>query len=194
MLGDWKLRGLAEVGWAESWGGGDEAYFGRYTDYRDGVIDAARVEAHHAATGAYTEIGAQAIGRDDASAFLDAGQRGRLRVRAYYDELPHHYANDARILFDGVGSEHLTLPSGLVAGGNPDAAIDAEIANGGNSRLSLQRDKAGVEVQLDSESERRRCAPDIAPRSAAASALSAARFASRSRTRTSEASSRPSSR
>jgi MtrB/PioB family decaheme-associated outer membrane protein len=149
VLGDWKLRGLADVGWAESWGGGNESYFERYSDHRDGVIDAARFEAHHATTGAYAEIGAQAIGRDDVSTFLDAGQRGWLRVRAYYDELPHRYANDARVLFDGVGSENLTLPSGLVAGGNPDAAIDAELANRGNSRLALQRDKTGVEVQLD---------------------------------------------
>jgi MtrB/PioB family decaheme-associated outer membrane protein len=149
VLGDWKLRGLAEVGWAESWGSRNEAYFERYTDHRDGAIDSARLEAHDTTTGAYAEFGALAIGRDDVSAFLDAGQRGWLRVRAYYDELPHRYANDARILFDGVGSEHLTLPSGLVAGGNSDAAIDAALANRGNSRLALQRDKTGVEVQLD---------------------------------------------
>ena len=149
LLGDWKLRGLLELGWEESWGGGDESYFGQYTDHRDGVIDAARLEADHPVSGAYTEIGARAIGRDDVSAFLEAGRRESLRVRAYYDELPHRYANDARILFDGAGSERLTLPSGLVAGGNPDAAIDAALASRPTSRLSLQRDEAGVDVRID---------------------------------------------
>ena len=149
LLGDWRLRGLADLGWQESWGGEDEAYFGQYTDYRDGVLDAARLEAHHAGTGAYAEIGTRAIGRDDVSAFLDAGRRGSLRVRAWYDELPHHYANDARILFDGAGSEHLTLPNGLVPGGNPDAAIDAALASRPISRLSLQRDDAGVDARFD---------------------------------------------
>jgi MtrB/PioB family decaheme-associated outer membrane protein len=149
LLGDWKLRGLAEFGWIESWGGANEAYYEEFGDHKDGAIDAARFEAHHAPSGAYAEFGASAIGRDDASAFLDAGQRGLLRVRAFYDELPHRYANDARILFDGAGSQNLTLPAGLVAGGNPDAAIDAAIAERSKSRLAVDRQKSGVELQLD---------------------------------------------
>lgn len=151
-LGDWRLRGLADLGWAESGGDTDETRFGQYTDYHDGVIDALRFEAFHATTGAYAEVGATAIGRDDISAFLDTGQRGWLQIRATYDELPRRYANDARILFGGVGTEHLTLPTGLVPSGSSDAAIDAALAGRGESRLAIQRDKTSVEVKLQPNS------------------------------------------
>ena len=144
----WSVRGFAEVGWQESWGGSEEAYFEEYGDLRDGVIDATRVELRHAPSGFYSELGAQALGRDDASAFLEAGQPGRLRIRGFYEALPHRYANDARVLFDGVGSEQLTLPAPLVPGGNPDAAIDAALAGRPDERLALEREKAGVALRF----------------------------------------------
>ncbi len=146
-LGDgWIVGGFGEVGWMESSGGDDEAYLERYSDYRDGIVDALRLEARNAPSGFYVELGANALGRDDASAFLDFGQRGRLRVRGSYDKLPHRYANDARVLFDGAGSESLTLPAGLVAGGSSDAAIDAAIAARPESRVAFTREKGGVEL------------------------------------------------
>ena len=151
-LGDWTTHWLADLGWAGSWGGSDESRFGQYTDYRDGVISALRVETLQASTGNYAEIGATELGRDDVSAFLDTGRRGWLRLRATYDELPRRYANDARILFDGAGSEHLTLPSGLVPSGSSDADIDAALAGRGQSRLSVQRDKTAVELSLQPNS------------------------------------------
>jgi len=147
-LGDWRLRGFADLGWAESWGGSDESRFGQYHDYSDGVIDALRLETFQAKTGNYAELGATAIGRDDVSVFLDTGRRGGLRLRATYDELPRRYANDARILFDGVGSEHLTLPSPLVPSASSDADIDAALANRGKSKLAVQRDKTALELSL----------------------------------------------
>jgi MtrB/PioB family decaheme-associated outer membrane protein len=152
-LDDWKMHWLADLGWGESWGGSDESRFGQYTDYRDGVISALRLETLQASTGNYAEIGATSLGRDDVSAFLDTGRRGWLRLRATYDELPRRYANDARILFNGVGSEHLTLPNGLVPSGSTDADIDAALASRGQSHLSVQRDKSAVELSLQPNPE-----------------------------------------
>ena len=90
----------------------DEAYYREYTDRSDGILDALRLDARHT-SGAYAELGAQALGRNDASLFAEGGWRGSLRVRGYYDELLHRFADDARVLYQGVGSEHLTLPAGL---------------------------------------------------------------------------------
>ena len=148
----WTASGFAEVGWAGSWGASSEAYFDRYSDRDDGILDAFRVELRHGGRGAFAELGARQLGRDDASAFVDAGLRGRLRLRAVYDALPHRYAGDARLLFDGLGGENLQLPAGLVAGGNTDAAIDAALAGRGRRRLALQRERAGLSVEFQANS------------------------------------------
>ncbi len=145
---DWRLRGYAELGGIASWGGKNEAYLEEYSDYRDGVVDALRLEGRHAPSGAYVELGAHALGRDDASAFLDVGKWGGLRVRGRYDKLPHRYANDARVLFDGAGSENLTLPAGLVPSGSSDAAIDAALAERPESRVALKREKGSVDLSF----------------------------------------------
>lgn len=144
----WTARVFASLGWTESFDGGGEAYYREYADRDDDIADAIRLDGRHP-SGTYGELGATSIGRSDASAFAEGGFRGLLRVRGYYDQLQHRYAEDARVLFAGAGSEHLTLPPGLVPGNNTEAQIDAALTATPEHRVAITRKKGGVDVRMD---------------------------------------------
>ena len=55
------------------------------------------------------------LGLDSRSLQGEAGTQGRWRVTFGYDQIPRHYSDSYRTLWDGAGSSTLTLPSGYPA-------------------------------------------------------------------------------
>ena len=137
---NWSFRGSADLG--VLWGAGDEeeTRFERYADWHDGtVLSALFVELLESERGDYFELFAGAAGRGDQFYRLEAGRAGWLRLSGSFSRTPNPYATDAIVLFDGVGSESLTLPG-------PPGSIDlaAAVAARGESTLEIRRDRTRV--------------------------------------------------
>jgi MtrB/PioB family decaheme-associated outer membrane protein len=72
-------------------------------------------------------------GYDDQHYELNASKAGEHYFNFIWDETPHVYSNSAQTIYNGVGSDHLTLPSGL------SATLYANSGNGANPTSAAQR-------------------------------------------------------
>lgn len=126
--GDPVFRGYAELGWLWSVGEVSEARFREYFDPGDGPwLRRFGLEARALPGLDRVVVEGGSVARDDAFYRAEIRQTGRFRLSASYDALEHTYANDARVLFSGVGGERLNLPRGLVPGDNSRAEIAAAL-------------------------------------------------------------------
>ena len=101
-------RGYFEGGYLGSAGDTDEARFEEYVDWRSGVwLPYFSASLRKPETGAFADISGGSVGRKDQFYRGQGGLFGLFRLSAFYDSLPHRYANDAHDLFEGVGSESL---------------------------------------------------------------------------------------
>ncbi|MEE8558892.1 MAG: MtrB/PioB family decaheme-associated outer membrane protein, partial [Myxococcota bacterium] len=147
--GSWQARAWGALGVFFDAGDEDEARFERYTDWDDGLfVSGLRIELWNVENGGYLEFGGVSVGRDDQAYSLEAGRYGQFRLRGSFRRVPRSFANDARVLFSGVGGDLLTLPPGLTPGDNTAAEIGAAVQATGESGLSLKRDHSSVLLEL----------------------------------------------
>ncbi|HPG24025.1 MAG: MtrB/PioB family outer membrane beta-barrel protein [Spirochaetaceae bacterium] len=143
------LRAWAELGWLASRGEEDEARFREYLDPGDGPwLRRFALETRSRETPFRLSVAGLGVARADASYRAQADWVNRLRVRAHYDALEHVYAGDARVLFEGAGTDRLTLPVGLTPGDNPGAAVAAALADVPPSRIAQKRNESGIELRM----------------------------------------------
>lgn len=147
--GGWLGSGSISMGALLEGGETDEARFGRYADWSDGFwlrwLDAQLVAPRD---GWLARIAAGEVGRDDASYRFELARPGLLRLRGSWSRLPVAYADDARVLFDGAGSDSLTLPAGLPPGATPAAALAPAFAQVDEMELSVERDERRLDFEL----------------------------------------------
>ncbi len=98
---------------------------------------------------------AKNIGYDDQSYFLDMSKAGEHYVTLGWDETPHLYSTSARTLYNGVGSNYLTVPNSVrnqlwQFGSNGPQAIDTTqvgaIVNGNavQTDIGIRRDTGSL--------------------------------------------------
>ena len=63
--------------------------------------------------GRYLQLDATNIAYDDQAYVVSAGKAGSVRIEGEYNEIPHRFAYGAVSLYEGVGSENMTLPVGV---------------------------------------------------------------------------------
>src|SRR6266567_292621 len=71
------------------------------------------------------------LGLDTRTVMGEVGEQGRWRVTAGYDEIPRHYSDTFKTIWNGAGSTSLTLPSGY-----PAAATRLSVTNTAAGLLS----------------------------------------------------------
>jgi len=147
-LGDeWLGRGSLEIGGMTDFGETQETRFSRYADWgQEFLLDSFDVGALHAPSGFHVDARGGAVGRSDDYYSGEVGWLSMLRLRGTFSGIPHDYANDARNLFQGAGSETLRLPAPLVPGNNTDASVAAALSGIDQSRISVQRDALGLRL------------------------------------------------
>ena len=59
------------------------------------------------------DIGGKNIGYSDQYYWLDASKAGEHYFNFQWDQTPHLYSTSARTIYDGIGTNHLTLRNGL---------------------------------------------------------------------------------
>lgn len=144
-----------------SQGGQSLAKFYEYRDLRPGPFVNGRVSAG-TNDGLYQiDIYGKNVGYDDQRLGLDASKAGEHYFNFQWDETPHLYSNSAQTIYNGVGTNQLTLPAGLSAtlygycnpcAGNLTAAQAANVQAKLNQNLhqtdiGIRRDTASVEYR-----------------------------------------------
>ena len=150
---EWKGGASLDIGGLATTGDDDETRFWRYADWGSNfLLNSFRLTFLQERKGLYAEARGGAVGREDQFYSAEFSWLGRARLRGSFSGLPRAYARDARSLYEGLGSDTLTLLPGLTAGGpgsagETDAALISKLETVGESHLSVQRNQGQVEFE-----------------------------------------------
>jgi MtrB/PioB family decaheme-associated outer membrane protein len=151
----WWYEGFAEVGGRFFLNNPDRRDLGKFYEYRDlrpGVFGNFFFGAHRINDPLDIEIWGKNVGWTDQAFGLDVTKPGQYYLTFGWDETPHVYSQKALTLYNGVGTNNLTVPgsvsaalNGSIVGGLPTAASNA-IINGNSHTIDLKvrRDTASA--------------------------------------------------
>jgi hypothetical protein len=142
---DWWSSGWVDLGVLGTFGNVHSAQFREYGDWNNGFdLSSAGFLAENRKTAVYFSGNAENVGREDQSYQLNAGEYGVFNVILFFDATPHFYSSDAKSLWNGAGTDNLTLKDGLVPGASTAAQVDAALAASAPMDLKVERNKAGL--------------------------------------------------
>ena len=144
--GDWRHRGSVTLGYLGTWGDENNMDWRRFSNWDDGVYVGADLRLEKAADGSYFDLRASRIADDSQYVRAVFGRAGKYRVQAFARSQPNITSGNARSIWDGVGSNHLTLKGGLVPAGSTSAQVAAVSAAQPERLLTVVRQKQGVGI------------------------------------------------
>ncbi|HET9033898.1 MAG TPA: MtrB/PioB family outer membrane beta-barrel protein [Dokdonella sp.] len=143
--GDWDTYGVIQFGLVSTSGDDRNAWWNRYVDWDSGfILGLLEFSAERAADGSYVNVRASRISDDDAYFQAVFGRAGSYKVQAFLRDMPNVLSNNFRSIWNGVGSNTLTVADGLTAGGSTPEQVAAASAAAGDGRLSVRREKQGL--------------------------------------------------
>lgn len=145
-FGDWLHYGELELGYVHA---GDDRYalWNRYTDYRiDQPVGSIDMHFERPSDGSYAEVRGSRINDDDQYYQAVYGQAGAYKVQAFIRDMPNILSTDAKPIWNGVGSNNLTLPSSLTPGESSSAQVAAVSAATPTQTLQVNRKKEGINL------------------------------------------------
>lgn len=145
----WTMALVSEVGMLVDASNTAAATYREYGDLSgDGAFGRFSLALEQPKEALYLHLKAGAVGRDDVTVRARGGRYGRFRVAAYYDQIPHWFADDASVIWDGVGSSRLSLPTGLPPGASDLSAIRSAFDNTDLRDIALERTQFGVSARM----------------------------------------------
>jgi hypothetical protein len=145
-LGEWLYYGDVELGYVHA---GDDRYalWNRYTDYRENQpVGSLDLHFERPSDGSYAEVRGSRINADDQYYQAVYGQAGAYKVQAFIRDMPNILSTDAKSIWNGVGSNTLTLPHSLTPGESTNAQVGAVSAATPLQTLQVNRYKEGVNL------------------------------------------------
>ena len=143
--GDWLSYGVLQIGAVSPSGDQDNAYWNRYVDWQSGLIlGLLDYTWERPDDGTYANVRASRISDDDQYYQAVFGRAGSYKIQAFLRDTPNVLTSNARPIWNGVGSNNLTLAGGLTPGGSTPAQVAAVSAATPERTLSVKRDKQGV--------------------------------------------------
>ena len=142
----WRHRGSVAVGWLSVSGDEDNMAWRRFSNFKDGGIFTANMRFEKAADGRYVDVRSSFINQDSYYLRTVFGQAGKYRVQAFARAMSNVTSGNARSVWDGVGTRHLTLKPGLTPVTSTTAQVAAVSAATPERILSVVRDKQGVGI------------------------------------------------
>ncbi|MBS0439302.1 MAG: MtrB/PioB family outer membrane beta-barrel protein [Proteobacteria bacterium] len=146
-LGDWIYYGLIEGGYLGA-SGDRVALWNRYADWRRNnlVLGLLQVNLERPSDGSYVDVRASRISADDQLYQSVFGRAGAYKVQAFVRDMPNILSTDAKSIWNGVGTNNLTLPASLVPGASTPAQVAAVSAGAPLTTLGVKRSKQGLGV------------------------------------------------
>jgi hypothetical protein len=142
--GDWISYGTIGIGAVATSGDDGNALWNRYVDWDSGLIlGLLDYTWERPDDGTYANVRASRISDDDAYYQAVFGRAGSYKIQAFLREMPNVLSNNARPIWNGVGSNRLTLPASLTPGGSSSAEVAAVSASTPERTLSVRRAKQG---------------------------------------------------
>ena len=149
----WLTSGSIEIGGLTVSGDRREAKFREYKDLRnDGYINNLDAQMENPESAYFVDAFGGAVGRQDQYYGFSFGRYNDWKVKSFYKEIGHVFTSNYRSLWNGVGTDNLTL-NGVRPGGTTNAATtDINIGNAAlatpYSTLSILRKKGGVRADM----------------------------------------------
>lgn len=154
----WEYSGWTELGGLGGDANDKAALFRMYKDLDNGLyLNNFGLQMEKPAAARFFEIEGGGVGRHDQFYGLQFGRYNDWRVRLFYNETPHVFTTTYRSLWNGVGTDHLTLSATtppLVAGGGNAATqtisqnIRTALTTIQDSDLQVVRKKGGIKYDL----------------------------------------------
>jgi hypothetical protein len=142
--GDWQYYGVLQLGLLGTGGDDANAMWNRYVDWDSGLIlGLLDMSFERPADGTYANLRASRLSDDDQYYQAVFGRAGSYKIQAFIRDLTNVLSNNAKPIWNGVGTNMLTLPSSLVAGGSTSAQVAAVSAATPERTLSVKREKQG---------------------------------------------------
>jgi hypothetical protein len=148
-LDGWTYEASAGFGYAGVFGDGDALFFRQYTDWDDDFLAEFALDLEQGDTGNYVELRGSRLNEKNRFFRVRAGRAGDYRVDAFYRDVPHIVSTTAHPIWEGVGTETLTLPDGLVPGGSPVEDVAAASETTPAQTIRVDRSRAGLSVEGD---------------------------------------------
>lgn len=146
-IGDWLYYGDLQLGYI---GTGDQRYalWNRYADWRSdqpilGLLD---VHAERPSDGSYAEVRGSRISAEDQYFQALYARAGAYKAEVFQRNVPNLLSTNARPLWNGVGTDKLTLPGSLVPGSSTPAQVAAVSAATPRQTLRVTREKQGFNL------------------------------------------------
>jgi len=140
----WLVYGNFDVGYLHT-SGEKTALFDRYTRWpTNGPGFDFDVNAERPSDGSYAELRGSYISEEDQYYQAVYGKAGAYKAEVFFRDMPNLLSTDAKPIFNGVGSNNLTLAGGLVPGGSTSAQVAAVSAATPVTSLGTERKKQGI--------------------------------------------------
>jgi len=143
-LSAWLIYGSFDVGYLHS-SGEKTALFDRYTRWpTNGASFDFDVNAERPSDGSYAELRGSFISAEDQYYQAVYGKAGAYKAQIFFRDMPNVLSTDAKSIFNGVGTNNLTLAGGLVPAGSTSAQVAAVSAAAPVTTLGTERKKQGI--------------------------------------------------
>lgn len=144
--GDWQAWGRVELGYLGTSGDTRNAIWQRYSDWSDGTAAIGLFDLHaiRASDGSYVDIRGSYISEHNNYLKGTIGRAGAYKVEAFARTTPNVVSGNARSIWNGVGTNELTLVDGLTPGGSTVAQVVAASAAAPERALQVNREKQGL--------------------------------------------------
>lgn len=144
---DWRYRGSLDFGYLFGSGNKMTSKFSDYSDWSNGpLLNYFSLSGWQERKGYFLEAQGGGVGRNDQYYQLSTGQLGSFKINGFFNQTPHTYTDNAVTLFQGAGSENLTLPLGLIPGNNSREQIRQALASAYNPGLGINREEGNIGV------------------------------------------------
>ena len=127
----------------------DSFRFGRYTGLNEqGLTPLLNLDlfyrgAYDSGSARYWSFKGANLGLDSREAAFEYGVQGSYKLLLDYDQIPYFRSDSTRTIFDGAGSNNLTLPANWVGGGNT-AGMTQVLPSLKSFNLKTERQRTGV--------------------------------------------------
>jgi hypothetical protein len=143
--GDWQGYGILQLGGLATAGDDRNALWNRYVDWDSGLIlGLLDYTWQRPADGTYANVRASRLSDDDQYYQAVFGRAGSYKIQAFIRDLPNVLSNNAKSIWNGVGTNNLTLPSSLTPGASTPAQVAAVSDATPERQLKVKRDKQGL--------------------------------------------------